>query len=219
MSLSLNAGLKTAALQQYLRARGVAEPCLLIVGWEGASSREISLRRKETLRVLKGSGALRIGRALGESWRGGRFSGPRQRDALVDNGVCVETLETAAYWSKRSRLRDEVRAALTDALGSPIVMCHISRAYETGASLYFTVLSARDAVDPVGQWERAKGAACEAITGVGTMSHHHAVGVDHAPYLGAEIGSLGLEVLRAAKAAVDPTGILNPGKLLGVSAG
>jgi alkyldihydroxyacetonephosphate synthase len=219
VSLSLNAGLKTAALQQYLRARGVAEPCLLIVGWEGASSREISLRRKETLRALKESGALRIGRALGESWRRGRFSGPRQRDALVDNGVCVETLETAAYWSKLSRLRDEVRAALTDALGSPIVMCHISHAYETGASLYFTVLSARDAVDPVGQWARAKEAACEAITGVGTISHHHAVGVDHAPYLGAEIGSLGLDVLRAAKAAVDPTGILNPGKLLGVRAG
>lgn len=92
-------------------------------------------------------------------------------------------------------------------------MCHISHAYEIGASLYFTVLSARDADDPVGQWEHAKTAACEAIKGLGTISHHHAVGVDHAPYLRAEIGELGIEVLRAARSTVDPTGILNPGKL------
>jgi alkyldihydroxyacetonephosphate synthase len=210
VSLALNAGVKTSVLRRYLRARGVAEPCLLILGWEG----DLSSRRKETLRALKGSGAVGIGKSPGESWRRGRFSGPRQRDALLDNGVCVETLETAAHWSGLSRLRDEVRAALRSSLRSPIVMCHVSHAYETGASLYFTVLAARDSADPVGQWQRAKKAASEAIIGLGTISHHHGVGVDHVPYLGAEIGSLGLDVLRAAKAAVDPTGILNPGKLV-----
>ena len=97
-------------------------------------------------------------------------------------------------------------------------MCHVSHAYETGASLYFTVLTARDLGDPIGQWQRAKAAACEAISGLGTISHHHAVGVDHAPYLEAEIGRIGVDVLRAAKNAVDPTGILNPGKLTGTSA-
>ncbi len=219
VSLALNAGPKTAALRGYLRARGVTEPCLLILGWECGSTREISLRRKETLRVLRKSGAVRIGRSLGESWRHGRFSGPRQRDALLDQGVCVETLETAAHWSKLSELRDAVRAALRESLGSPIVMCHVSHAYETGASLYFTAIAARRDDDPTGQWERAKLAACEAITGgeggpLGTISHHHAVGVDHAPYLGREIGAVGLAVLAAAKQAVDPTGILNPGKLL-----
>jgi alkyldihydroxyacetonephosphate synthase len=214
VSLSLNAGWKTSALRRYLDTRGVLEPCLLIVGFEGQSTHEVSARRRETGRLLKKAGALRLGRTLGESWRRGRFSGPRQRDALLDNGVCVETLETAAHWSKLSQLRDEVRDALTKSLGSPIVMCHVSHAYETGASLYFTVLTARDSDDPIGQWERAKRAACEAIDGLGTISHHHAVGVDHASYLEAEIGTLGIDVLRAAKAAVDPTGILNPGKLL-----
>jgi alkyldihydroxyacetonephosphate synthase len=71
----------------------------------------------------------------------------------------------------------------------------------------------RDEDDPVGQWRRAKAAACEAITGLGTISHHHAVGVDHAPYLGREIGTLGVDVLAAVKRELDPTGILNPGKL------
>ena len=213
VSLSLNAGWKTAALRRYLAARGIAEPCLLIVGWEGASKHEFSARRGAALAALKAAGAVRIGRSLGESWLRGRFSGPRQRDALLDNGVCVETLETAAHWSELSRLRDEVRSALSDSLGSPIIMCHVSHAYETGASLYFTVLASRDPADPTGQWAQAKKAACEAIVGLGTISHHHAVGVDHAPYLEAEIGSIGMDVLRAAKAVVDPSGILNPGKL------
>jgi alkyldihydroxyacetonephosphate synthase len=214
VSLALNAGWKTSALKQYLRARGVLEPCLLIVGFEGASKSEVAARRKKTSRLLKGAGALRLGKTLGDSWVRGRFSGPRQRDALLDNGICVETLETAVHWSKLSRLRHEVRAALTSSLGSAIVMCHISHAYETGASLYFTVLTPRDPADPIGQWQRAKRAACEAIAGLGTISHHHSVGVDHAPYLPGEIGDLGIDVLRAAKTAVDPTTILNPGKLL-----
>ncbi|KZB87774.1 alkyldihydroxyacetonephosphate synthase [Amycolatopsis regifaucium] len=214
VSLALNDGWKTKALRRYLRARGISAPCLLIVGWEGASKREVARRRQDTTRVLEPFGAVRIGAALGESWRRGRFSGPRQRDALLDNGVCVETLETAAYWAELSELRDAVRAALTATLGRAIIMCHVSHAYETGASLYFTVLTARDGTDPIGQWRRAKAAASEAITGIGTISHHHAVGVDHAPYLAAEIGELGVEVLRAAKKAVDPSGILNPGKLL-----
>lgn len=213
VSLALNAGLKTTALRKYLSARGVRHPCFLIVGWEG-TAHDVAVRRRETTRRLKALGAVRVGKALGESWRHGRFHGPRQRDALMDRGVCVETLETAAYWSNVDELRDDVRAALTASLGRVIVMCHISHAYETGASLYFTVLTARDQADPVGQWQRAKAAACEAIAGLGTISHHHAVGVDHAPYLSREIGELGVEVLRAAKSAVDPTGILNPGKLI-----
>lgn len=211
VSLALAGGWKTAALKAYLRARGVAEPCLLILGWHGRSEDEIRRRRKETLRGLK---LLSLGRALGEAWRHGRFNGPRQRDTLMELGVCVETLETATHWSRVSELRTAVRAALSDALGNCIVMCHISHAYETGASLYFTVLAARDADDPIGQWQVAKAAASEAITGTGTISHHHAVGTDHAPYLEAEIGGLGVAVLASVKRTLDPTGVLNPGKLL-----
>ncbi|WP_245787318.1 FAD-binding oxidoreductase [Amycolatopsis saalfeldensis] len=211
VSFALSGGWKTALLRGYLAARGMKRPCLLIVGWEG----DVKARQRRTAAVLRRTGALRIGRALGETWRHGRFNGPRQRDVLMGLGVCVETLETAAYWSNLDDLHDAVRAALTASLGRAIVMCHVSHAYETGASLYFTVLTSRDDADPVGQWQRAKRAASEAIVGLGTISHHHAVGVDHAPYLPAEIGALGVDVLRAAKHAVDPTGILNPGKLIG----
>lgn len=226
VSLALSGGAKTVALRSYLAARGVKQPCMLILGWYGQSEREISLRRKETMRLLAGAGAIRFGSMLGDAWRRGRFGGPRQRDALIDNGVSVETLETATYWSTLSQLRHDVRAALFETLRvgvyEPVVMCHISHAYETGASLYFTVLAARDPADPAGQWRRAKHAASEAITApsgrggrpLGTITHHHAVGTDHAPYLEREIGRVGVSVLAAAKDAVDPTGILNPGKLI-----
>ncbi|MEU6149617.1 FAD-binding oxidoreductase [Actinosynnema sp. NPDC047251] len=211
VSLSLAGGWKTAALKTYLRARGLARPCLLVLGWHGASEDEVRRKRRETVRGLR---LVPLGRPLGEAWRHGRFNGPRQRDALMEVGVCVETLETATHWSRVSELRAVVREALRDALGDCVVMCHISHAYETGASLYFTVLTARSVADPIGQWQVAKAAASEAIAGLGTISHHHAVGRDHAPYLETEIGALGLDVLASVKRTLDPTGVLNPGKLL-----
>ncbi|MBV8931618.1 MAG: FAD-binding oxidoreductase, partial [Kutzneria sp.] len=131
-----------------------------------------------------------------------------------DAGVCVETLETATQWSKLATLRSAVRAAVDEALPGSIVLCHVSHAYETGASLYFTVLARRSREDPVGQWQAAKAAACAAIVPLGTISHHHAVGTDHAPYLRGEIGDVGIALLSAVKRTVDPSGVLNPGKLL-----
>jgi alkyldihydroxyacetonephosphate synthase len=218
VALRLSSGWTAAALRRFLAFVGHTEPCLLILGWEDTSKRRLRDRRKATLRALRGFGALRLGRSTGEKWRHGRFAGPRQRDALMDIGVCVETLETATHWSRLSELRSAVRDALTTTLTapgrSPVVACHISHAYETGASLYFTVLVPRTDDDPETQWRQAKAAACEAINPLGTITHHHAVGVDHAPYLGAEIGSLGVEVLRSVKSVLDPAGVMNPGKLV-----
>ena len=93
-------------------------------------------------------------------------------------------------------------------------MCHVSHVYATGASLYFTFLAA-EAADPMAQWRAVKAAATDAIVdGGGTITHHHGVGVDHAPWLRAEIGDLGVDILRAVKDELDPAGILNPGKLI-----
>ncbi|QUH00002.1 FAD-binding oxidoreductase [Saccharopolyspora erythraea] len=218
VQLELAGGIKARALHTMLRGRGVVEPCMLVLGWEAASRAELKQRRAATLQALRGFRSVRLGRKAGEAWRANRFAGPRQRDALLDLGVCVETLETATRWSAVSDLRSAVRSAVVRAIGvdrkAPIVMCHISHAYETGASLYFTVLAARDSDDPIAQWQRAKVAASEVIAERGTITHHHAVGADHMPWLGGEIGTIGVDVLAAAKRAIDPTGILNPGKLI-----
>ena len=113
------------------------------------------------------------------------------------------------------RVYQAVKAALTSSLGeSTIVLCHISHVYETGASLYFTV-AARQSDDPVAQWLAAKAAASDAMVHHGaSITHHHAVGQDHKPWLAEEIGPVGVMILRAVKERLDPTGVLNPGVLI-----
>ncbi len=209
----VQAGGRGQALAAYLRAR--RRRCLMIVGWEGTATR-VAARRRAAVPLLRRAGAVRLGRAVGEAWRHGRYAGPRQRDALLDAGALVETVETASSWSGLIGVHHAVGTALRAALdGRALVMCHVSHAYPSGASLYFTVLARQDAADPAGQWDRAKRAAGDAISAHrATITHHHAVGTDHTPWLAAEIGDLGVEVLRAVKARLDPAGILNPGKLI-----
>ncbi|HEY2271890.1 MAG TPA: FAD-linked oxidase C-terminal domain-containing protein, partial [Jatrophihabitantaceae bacterium] len=191
--------------------------CLAVVGFEGAAA-DVSSRREACDEALAAAGGEPLGREPGEAWRTGRYRAPYLRDPLLDAGAFVETLETATFWSKLSDLRVAVTTALTDALRDagtpPVVLCHISHVYETGASLYFTVLCAQ-ADDPIAQWAKAKFAANAAIRGVGaTITHHHGVGTDHRAAYHEEIGPLALDVLRAAKTALDPAEILNPGVLI-----
>lgn len=189
--------------------------CLMIAGYEGTAE-AVAAKRAAVTAVLAGLGGSAVGEEAGRSWAAGRFHAPYLRDAMLDVGVLVETLETAAFWADVPRLYADVKAALETSLGSPsLVLCHVSHVYETGCSLYFTV-AAQEAEDPLAQWLAAKAAACDAIVAAGaTITHHHAVGTDHQPWLAAEIGDLGVSVLRAVKAELDPTGILNPGVLVG----
>ena len=191
-----------------------AAGCLMITGFEGTPA-AVDAKRAAVTAVLADLGGDSVGEAAGEKWAHGRFDAPYLRDSMLDVGVLVETLETATFWGGVDRLYAEVKAALTQSLGDPsIVLCHISHVYETGCSLYFTV-AAKEAGEPLAQWHRAKVAASDAMIAVGaTITHHHAVGTDHKPWLAQEIGPLGVSVLRAVKADLDPTGILNPGVLI-----
>ena len=192
-----------------LASRGRVEggPCLLVCGWDG----DVRRRRSEAVGRLRSAGARSLGQRPGRAWLASRFAGPYVRDDLLDRAVMVETLETAAPWSRLSAVHAAVRAALPGML----VGCHVSHLYPTGASLYFTVLAGRDDGDPAGQWRAAKGAATDALlVAGGTLTHHHAVGRDHAPWMEAEVGALGLDALRAVKERCDPAGVMNPGKLL-----
>ncbi len=201
-----------------LDALGYRPGCLLVTGWEGGAE-EISARRSAATVRLRGQ-ALRLGRGPGEAWHASRFAGPHLRDALLDRGVLVETLETATTWSRLDGLHRAVREALTGALAAtpPSVGCHVSHLYPDGASLYFTVFARQDPDDPAAQWRAAKRAAGDAIAAAGaTITHHHAVGRDHAPWLEAEHGLLGVELLRALKDRCDPAGVMNPGVLAAVA--
>ncbi|MFC5185650.1 FAD-binding oxidoreductase [Actinomadura harenae] len=193
-----------------------ASGCLVILGLEGTPD-EIEARRARIHDVLSGLGGEPLGAEPGDKWEHGRFNAPYMRDALLDVGAFAETLETAAFWADIPALYAGVRRALTDTLAGsgtpPLVMCHISHVYPSGASLYFTVVSAQGP-DAVPHWEKAKHAANDAILAAGgTISHHHGVGTDHRDWYARETGELGVAVLRAVKGALDPSGILNPGIL------
>ncbi|RZT16255.1 alkyldihydroxyacetonephosphate synthase [Mycobacterium sp. BK558] len=191
--------------------------CLAITAFEGTEA-HVASRHAETRDLLLAKGATSLGEAPARAWEHGRFNAPYLRDALLSAGALCETLETATTWSNVPTLKAAVTDALTRSLadsGTPaLVLCHISHIYPTGASLYFTVVAAQRG-NPIEQWRTAKAAASDAMVRTGaTITHHHAVGADHRPWMRDEVGDLGVTLLRAIKAALDPTGILNPGKLI-----
>jgi alkyldihydroxyacetonephosphate synthase len=214
LDLSQPEGMQKSALGAYLSLRRRRGGCLMICGYEGERE-SVHRRRAVASRRLRAGGAVSLGKRAGASWQKARFEGPYLRDELLGLGVFVETLETAHTWSRLDELYRAVGDALRGALGQrSIVMCHISHAYEDAASLYFTFFAKARPGAEMEQWREAKTAACEAIVATdGTITHHHAVGRDHAPYMGAENGELGLDALRAVKERLDPAGIMNPGKL------
>ena len=188
---------------------GGSSGVLAIIGFDGPYN-------QATADVLTAAGGQNLGEGPGETWRTGRYRAPYLRDPLLDEGALVETLETAAFWSRIPALKAAVTDAVTGALSAtpPLVLCHISHVYETGASLYFTVICAQ-ADDPVEQWRTAKHAANQAIAAAGgTISHHHGVGTDHRDAYAAEIGPLAIEALQAVKRTLDPHNVTNPGILL-----
>ena len=219
MSLALagRGGLKTRLGRSYLGARGYGGGTLAILGFEGPEQ-EVTDRRGRALALLRGFGAARVGRSPGRAWLHGRFAAPYLRDELLGLGVMVETLETAAQWSAladvHARVRDAIAAELATWDTPGLVMCHVSHVYETGASLYYTFIARQHADDPIGQWRAVKAAATTAILDAGaTLTHHHAIGRDHVPWMEREVGADSLAALRAVKAQLDPAGIMNPGKL------
>ncbi|MCH9814906.1 MAG: FAD-binding oxidoreductase [Actinomycetia bacterium] len=223
LKMSAPGGRAGDLFQRYLRVRNVSGGALAILGWHSHSSRLLSARRSAAWDIVRRHGGVTLGSGVGSAWKRHRFAGPYLRDVLLDRGYIVETLETATHYSNiaalKSAVTEALTASLTTATTSVHVMCHISHVYETGCSLYFTVIAAADA-DPIAQWWAAKRAASDAIVAsAATISHHHAVGRDHAPWLTAEIGAEGVAVLQAVKDIVDPEGIMNPGKLIPDSQG
>jgi alkyldihydroxyacetonephosphate synthase len=191
--------------------------CLGLTLFEGTPEHAES-RHAETRALLEAKGGKSLGEGPAQAWERGRFAAPYLRDSLLAAGALCETLETATDWSNIPALKAAVTEALTSSLaesGTPaLVLCHVSHVYPSGASLYFTVIAGQRG-DALEQWWAAKRAACDAIMATGgTITHHHAVGADHRAWMGQEVGELGVQLLRAIKATLDPAGILNPGKLI-----
>ncbi|MEV4509739.1 FAD-binding oxidoreductase [Dactylosporangium sp. NPDC049525] len=150
------------------------------------------------------------------AWRASFLRAPYTRDALIRLGLVVETVETACTWSRFEALHAAVLAAAQAAAPArvAVVTCRLTHAYPDGPAPYFTIITPARRGAEVVIWDEIKAAVSEAITANGgTITHHHAVGRDHLPWLAQQRDPLVTEVLRAAKRTLDPRGILNPGAL------
>ena len=150
------------------------------------------------------------------AWRETFLRAPYLRDTLIAAGVLAETFETSVTWERFKELVASVRAATEEALdGEGRVTCRLTHAYPDGAAPYFTVLAPARRGEEAAQWEAVKRAAADAVlAGGGTITHHHAVGRDHRPFYERQRPEPFAAALAAAKGALDPLGILNPGVLL-----
>ncbi|HEX3324199.1 MAG TPA: FAD-binding oxidoreductase [Solirubrobacterales bacterium] len=165
------------------------------------------------------------GGAVG-AWRGAFLLAPYLRDTFVACGVLSETFETAITWGRfedfHATTIDAVRAKVAEVCGAPAggagaprVSCRFTHVYPDGPAPYFTVLAPAIRGGEVEQWDEIKAAAAEAvIEGGGTITHHHAVGRDHRPWYDRQRPAPFAAALRAAKAELDPAGMLNPGVLI-----
>jgi alkyldihydroxyacetonephosphate synthase len=196
------------------------ERCLLIFGVTG-ERRAARRAQRRAAAVARDYGGLAAGTFIGNQWRKNRFRAPYLRNALWEQGYAIDTLETAVPWSgvqaTAAAVVQAVQEALADTGERVLVFAHLSHAYIDGASIYVTYLYRRapDAGETLRCWQAIKAAASQAIVRHGgTISHQHGVGLDHAPYLAAEKGALGLALLDGVCRTVDPAGILNPGKLV-----
>ncbi|MFL5835858.1 MAG: FAD-binding oxidoreductase, partial [Solirubrobacteraceae bacterium] len=214
--------LQSKALTTYLRRRRGFDTdamCLSFIGHEG-SDRHVAEQRRLVRRTVGRHGGVSIGTGPGALYDQKKFDTPYIRDFLLDRGALADVSETAAPWRALPTVYDTVMSAAHgafDELGLPgYVMCHLSHSYHSGACLYFTFgFKPTGRRDELEEYDIVKSAIQQAFIDSGaTLSHHHAVGTEHAPWLEDDISAPGVAMLRALFDGVDPGANLNPGKIV-----
>ena len=203
-----------------LSGSGDGSHAILVLGFESgdhplepwiARALELCAEHRGEPRETEGDAAAR--------WRAAFLRGPHLRDAFAQLGFVHETFETAITWDRfddfHERVLGAAQRAVKDVCGAGAVSCRFAYVYPDGAAPYYSVYAPGRAGQELEQWDEIKRAASEAIiSSGGTITHHHAVGRDHRPGYLREVPELYAGALRAAKAELDPAGIMNPGVLL-----
>lgn len=210
--------LKKSAAKFWLETRGLrpSKIASILIGLEGSEA-ENRQNRRRIAALFREYNCAYLGTSPGKKWLKERFHLPYLRDELLDNELLIDTLETSTEWSNLMNLYEKVKAAIASVSEKEnfpiVVLTHISHLYPDGASLYFTFITPQRKPDLIGQWEEIKLAANDAIREMGgAISHHHGVGLyhkNHLPWTDTQ-----RKVVKQIKAALDPEGFMNPGKLL-----
>jgi alkyldihydroxyacetonephosphate synthase len=212
--------LVSKGLMKVLERRGwqLDQSCLSFIGYEGG--KDHVNRQKAIVKDIVGKhGGIVLGKGPGVIYDQKKFDTPYIRDFLLDRGAIGDVSETAAPWSKLKPLYDNVMAAANGAFAElgvvGWIMCHLSHSYHSGACLYFTFAFKHEEADPLAQYDRVKSAIQQAfVDSDGTLSHHHAVGTEHAPWLEQDISAPGVHMIDGLFSAMDPGQNFNPGKIV-----
>ncbi|MCW2998299.1 MAG: linked oxidase domain protein [Solirubrobacterales bacterium] len=214
--------LQSKALTTYLQRRlgfDLSRMCLSFIGYEGTED-HVSEQRKAVGRIVKRHGGLCVGSGPGALYDQKKFDTPYIRDFLLDRGAAADVSETSMPWSQLTPVYDAVTAAAHGAFGElgvrGYLMCHLSHSYHAGACLYFTFAFEPTAgSDMIAEYDVVKSAVQQAFVDNGaTLSHHHAVGTEHAQWLQEDISAPGVVMLKALFEGTDPGRNLNPGKIV-----
>jgi alkyldihydroxyacetonephosphate synthase len=214
--------LQAKALRIFLQRRlgyDLSQMCLSFIGHEG-SARHVAEQRRAVGKIVKRHGGLCIGSGPGALYDQKKFDTPHIRDFLLDRGAAGDVSETAMPWSQLTRVYDAVTAAAYGTFAElgvqGYLMCHLSHSYHAGACLYFTfAFQPTPGGDMVAEYDVVKSAIQQAFVDNGaTLSHHHAVGTEHARWLEQDISAPGVAMLEALFEGTDPGRHLNPGKIV-----
>lgn len=203
--------------KKIIQWRGYQTPCLVIAGFEGTPE-EVRFKSDFFKKKMKGEGAFALGPSVGKTWSKDKYNVPYLRDSLMDYGVIVDVAETATTWERIVSLYETTVRCMNEKFASlgvkGYIGCHLSHSYGTGACLYFTYACLEKTKD-LSQYYDLKTTITQHFVSQGaTLSHHHAVGYEHKPWLKQEIGETGLGALQALKKHFDQNDFLNPGKLM-----
>jgi alkyldihydroxyacetonephosphate synthase len=205
--------------KSYLRAKGFDLPraCLMLTAFEGRNT-DVARQSREVSAIYRRFGGISLGASAGKSFESTKYDFPHIRDFLLERDVTTDVSETSTVWSNilplyKATMKD-IRAGISESGVSPWAGCHISHTYHCGASLYFTFGFMQQVGCEIDQYLKVKRAAQQSFIDHGaTLSHHHAVGTEHLPWLAADISPLGVKAVGAIKQGLDPGNNMNPGRL------
>jgi alkyldihydroxyacetonephosphate synthase len=191
------------------RLTAVSDKTMLVLGFESADHPVDAWMQRAAELCTDHGGAVEPSGEGAEGWKGAFLQMPYLRDTLIQCGVLNDTFETAITWDRLGDLREAVRSAV------PGVTCRFTHVYPDGPAPYFTVVAPARRGSELEQWDEIKAAASDAVLSAGgTITHHHAVGRDHRPWYDRQRPDVFANALRAAKTAVDPEWVLNPGTVI-----
>lgn len=211
------------AITAYLRSKGLGSDKVMLTYGVTGDKAQNALALTQFKQLLKQNGGVtgKLADLMGSIWAHGRFKFPYLRGTLWEKGIMVDTFETSTNWTnidqQMAAMEKAVRESLREHGEQVMAFTHISHVYKQGASLYTTYFfrTGKSHAETLQRWKKIKHAASTSVAnGKATISHQHGVGRDHAPYLVAEKGELGLQVTRDMLQSLDPEQRMNPGCLL-----